>query len=452
MSDDWVLGIDLGTTYFKLGLFDRQGRLGGLGRVAVPTDAGEDGNRCELPVARFEALMRAAWMDACRAAGLDPASLDLQGMAYASQANSFVLLDAGDQALTPLILWPDRRAEAPAATIAAYNRRPDRVPQTGMGLPLEPAFAINKLDWCCREAPDVWQRTRYVMTISDYLVFRLTGHRAGDLGTAGLLGVVDPRAGDWWPAALHDLQLDRRMLTPLYPPGTLVGPTRDSATAAFGLPADVPVALGSLDHHMAATGLGVPWHAPVAVSLGTVLACLAVLPDYQPFQNGCCGRGFAGQGYTRLTFCENGGGKLERFWKQHAADHTLADLDAAAARIPFGCEGLRALPDASVGTDLSGFVGSDARHTPAHYFRALMESSADSLNALLQALGAPPALMLSGGGAHSAPWREIIRQITGCQIMTSACPEPACRGAAMAAAIAAGWFHAIDEAVAAWTP
>ena len=47
-----VLGIDLGTSFFKLGLFDRNGKLRGLGRVAVKTD-NIDGARCELPAERF---------------------------------------------------------------------------------------------------------------------------------------------------------------------------------------------------------------------------------------------------------------------------------------------------------------------------------------------------------------------------------------------------------------
>ena len=34
---------------------------------------------------------------------------DVEAVTFATQTNSFVLLDAGNQPLTPLILWPDRR-------------------------------------------------------------------------------------------------------------------------------------------------------------------------------------------------------------------------------------------------------------------------------------------------------------------------------------------------------
>ncbi len=47
-----VLGIDLGTSYFKFGVFDRSGELRGLTRIAVETNNG-DGLLCELPTQRF---------------------------------------------------------------------------------------------------------------------------------------------------------------------------------------------------------------------------------------------------------------------------------------------------------------------------------------------------------------------------------------------------------------
>jgi len=47
----FFLGIDLGTSYFKAGVFDETGRLAGLGRQRVNYVTGA-GNRCELPVRR----------------------------------------------------------------------------------------------------------------------------------------------------------------------------------------------------------------------------------------------------------------------------------------------------------------------------------------------------------------------------------------------------------------
>ena len=87
---DLVLGIDLGTSYFKLGLFDRRGDLCGLGRVAVSARRPDDG--CQLDADRFWSLLREGLEQALGDAKADAA--DIRAVSYASQANSFLLLDA----------------------------------------------------------------------------------------------------------------------------------------------------------------------------------------------------------------------------------------------------------------------------------------------------------------------------------------------------------------------
>jgi xylulokinase len=54
-----LLGIDLGTSYFKVGLFDETGQLRGLGRVAV-AKAEPQAGFCELAAAEFWRLLREA--------------------------------------------------------------------------------------------------------------------------------------------------------------------------------------------------------------------------------------------------------------------------------------------------------------------------------------------------------------------------------------------------------
>ena len=100
----YSLGIDLGTSYFKFGIYDENTNLKGLGRVAVEKDTG-NGNLCELPANRFIKLLKAGIDQACREAEISPAVIDSIG--YASQANSFILLDKNFEPLTPLIPCPD---------------------------------------------------------------------------------------------------------------------------------------------------------------------------------------------------------------------------------------------------------------------------------------------------------------------------------------------------------
>ncbi|MBQ3820042.1 MAG: hypothetical protein II809_01095, partial [Bacteroidales bacterium] len=101
------LGIDLGTSYFKAGVYDGEGRLCGLGRESVPKVSEDD--RCFLPVSGFWKAVAGAISQALSDAGIPASAID--AVSYSSQANSFVLLDRTGDPLTPLILWSDHRAK-----------------------------------------------------------------------------------------------------------------------------------------------------------------------------------------------------------------------------------------------------------------------------------------------------------------------------------------------------
>ena len=78
------LGIDLGTSYFKAGLFDINGILRGLGRKFVKKDT-EDGVKCELPVDYFWSLLHQCLAEAYQQAQAKPEDIRAR---IAASANS----------------------------------------------------------------------------------------------------------------------------------------------------------------------------------------------------------------------------------------------------------------------------------------------------------------------------------------------------------------------------
>jgi sugar (pentulose or hexulose) kinase len=88
-----IAGFDLGTTYFKVGLYDRMGIQRGLGRRLFEKDR-PDAHRCEVPVEGFQRLLKEALDDAVAAAGCELS--DIKGVSYAAQANTFLMLGRHD--------------------------------------------------------------------------------------------------------------------------------------------------------------------------------------------------------------------------------------------------------------------------------------------------------------------------------------------------------------------
>jgi xylulokinase len=439
---DLVLGIDLGTSYFKLGLFDRDGRMRGLARVAVPTRKND--TRHELPIDDFQHILKQAFADACNQAAAQPS--DVKAVSYASQANTFLLLDQNLLPITPLILWTDGRARPPAEPFQKLFTRDDFSAVTGLGM-IAPEFAAAKLLWFRQNQPEIFRRTHAVMTLSDYLVYLLTGRRTGDAATAALLGLWDLKNARWWDKAFEILNIPRSWFSTMLRPGTPVGRTLSHAADWLGLTPGTPLVAGSLDHHAAAIGAGIGRHADMSLSLGTVTACLHVQPNFTARPDCCTGPDVKPDCFFQLGFLSAGAADLENYRNEHAPNLSIEQLLHDAANILPGANGLRF-------SHQHGFAESPRLHaggsfTPAHYARAILESTAFAARRLIENILStpiPPRLLATGGGARSPLWLQIIADVLGCEVLAPDAEEPACRGAAILAAPAAGWFDSLDTA------
>jgi xylulokinase len=256
-----LLGIDLGTSYFKVGLFDAAGALKGLGRVAVETDRPAP-RRFEVPVPRFWMLLRRGLAEALDQAGAN--AREIAAVSYSSQTNSFVLLDRADSPLTPIVLWTDERAEPTAPDMVAFSRREEFARTVGFS-GWSGGFAAAKWRWFQENEAEIWARTDRALTLADYLTFALTGECVGDASTAAFLGLYDLAQRRWWLAALAACRVEAAQLASPLAPGTVAGRTVPRAMELLGLPAGVPFAVGGLDHHVAALGSGLGVKADVSI-------------------------------------------------------------------------------------------------------------------------------------------------------------------------------------------
>ncbi len=443
---DLVLGVDLGTSYFKLGLFDAQGRLCGLSRMAVTKDTG-DGTRAELPVDRFWRMLHEGLQQACNQA--NAACDGIKAVSYASQANSFILLDQAYQPLTPLVLWCDERARSHPAVEHLFDKE-QFLEQTGLGVPSHHQFCVAKILWFQQHHAALWSRARHLLTLSDYFTFCLTGETVGDMGTASLLGLLDIHRAEWLTSIvdLGSVALARPLR-----PGSLAGGVSRQGAALLGLPAGIPLVVGSLDHHMAGLGAGLDVIADMSESCGTVLACVRTTAAFHPFQDACTGVDFKPGRFFQLVFDGNGATGLEWYQQNHAAGFTLAELEQQASTVPIGSEGLLARPQACGYPGLDGFLHKKALHRHGHFYRALLESTAVSTKRLIDRFSlhaAPERVVATGGGVGSELWLQIKADLCGLEYVTSQGRAPAAMGAALLAAVAAGWFADLSGASRQW--
>jgi xylulokinase len=100
------------------------------------------------------------------------------------------------------------------------------------------------------------------------------------------------------------------------------------------------------------------------------------------------------------------------------------------------------------------FVGLTVRHTRAHLVRAVLEGVAfglrDSLDLIRGTGVAVDQVRASGGGTRSELWRQILADILGAEVVTLGTAEGAAYGAAVLAAVGAGWHGSVEDATDAW--
>jgi xylulokinase len=140
-----------------------------------------------------------------------------------------------------------------------------------------------------------------------------------------------------------------------------------------------------------------------------------------------------------------------------APDVAYDDLLAPAAEIPPTSEELFFLPyltgERTPYADplaRAAFVGLTVRHTRAHMTRAVLEGVAfglrDSMELVRTAgLGEIRQVRVSGGGARSSLWRQILADVLNTELATVNTTEGAAYGAALLAGVGAATWSSVEQ-------
>jgi len=243
-------------------------------------------------------------------------------------------------------------------------------------------------------------------------------------------------------------------------PGEIAGFLSTAAAAALGLPAGIPVGLGTGDNMAAALGIGAET-GELVVSLGTSGTVFAVSDRPTCDSAGeVCGFADATGRFLPLTCMLNCTRVVDTIATLLGIPRAAA-LDCAAVIDP-GAGGLLLLPyfegertpnlPTATGTIL-GLSAVSAR--PELLVRAAVDGVAAGLAYCVEALTAQgvsdQTLTLVGGGAAHPVWRQAVADATGLPVVVRGGGEHAARGAAIQAA-AAVLGERVESVARAWRP
>ncbi|MES2210241.1 MAG: xylulokinase [Chloroflexota bacterium] len=451
----FVVGIDASTTATKAVLIDDSGSVVGIATAEYGVDMPHP-LWSEQDPGHWWRAGQSALRDVLASTGTAGADVDAVGLT--GQMHGAVLLDGSGAVLRPAILWNDQRTAAECDAIRAAVGPERLIAITGNDAIT--GLTAPKLLWVRRHEPDIWAKVRHVLLPKDYLRLRLTGDFAMDKADGSGTLLFDLAARTWSPEVLAALDLDPSLFPPTHEGPEITGKVSATAAEATGLRVGTPVMAGGGDQAANAVGVGVVDAGTVALSLGTsgVVFATTTTPIHDPggrvhaFCHAVPGR------WHLMSVMLSAAGSLRWLRDVVAPEVSFGDLAASAGGVRAAADGLFFLPylsgERSPHPDplaRGAFVGLTLQHDRRHLTRAVLEGVAfglrDGLDLMLAAGMPPPGeIRASGGGLASSVWRQILADVLDTELVSPSTSEGAAFGAAVLAAVGAGWFPDVPSA------
>ena len=437
-----LIGLDVGTTSVKAGLFDAAGNQLSRFSERYTTHRGANGEVTQNPADWMALVGKALHSVSCE---LPKGAITAVGLT--SQVNTHVFVDHNLQPLLPAFTWQDTRCAGIASELDARVSVADKIAWWGAPLPIDASHVLARMEYVKRLHPDVWAKTSHVLAPKDYCIAKLSGEIVTDPMTA--FGVIDSQLQMIEPlVALVDGA--RRRLP------RIAGFTKSAGKIREGLPcAGMPMVVGAMDAWAGFLGAGANQDGDAVYLSGTseilglvsktkvptpgVIAfpeCAGLVIHAGPTQSGAASLDWASRLFNRPV--------VELLLLVAA----LAPETPAPAFLPH-LDGERApVWDTQ---SRGAFAGAMANMGAAEFTLGVLEGVAYSVRLLMQSLQnsaamRPEALLHAGGGASADIWCQIRADVLGMPVKRLRNLDAGVAGAAMLAGVGVGLFGSIEGA------
>jgi xylulokinase len=435
-----VIGIDLGTQSVKVVFYDFA-KNAIVANESAPLDLYQD----DTGVAEQQSQW---WLNALHdaVAQVDPdVRKTARAIAVSGQQHGFVAVDKSNEVLAPVKLWCDTSTAAECDEIMdAFGGRDASIEKVGN--PIVPGYTASKVRWLKHARPELYEQLDCILLPHDYLNLYLTGERCMETGDASGTGFLDVRKREWSPEMLQAVDAGRNLgecLPSLRTENEPVGHLRAEVAAELDLPAGIPVAIGGGDNMMGAIGTGNVRPGNVTMSLGTSGTVYAYADNPVVDPNG-----------NIAAFCSSTGGWLPLLCTMNCTVSTelmrdllgadIASFESQISKAGRGSDGVVTLPffngerTPNLPNAKGCIVGLDSHNTrPENLLRSAVEGATFALRFGIDELASlgvdAREIVVTGGGAKSNKWRQLVADICGVPVVVLDQDEGAAFGAALQA-------------------
>lgn len=456
----YLIGIDVGTSGTKSVLFDEKLNIVASDSKEYPLSQPNIGWAEQDPEdwsnAAFETIKNIVKKSKV-------SKEDIVAIGLAGQMHGLVMLDENNEVIRPAIIWADQRSGKECSEITELVGEKKLIDITAN--PALTGFTASKLLWVRNNEPENYKKCKKILLPKDYVRFRLSGDFATDVSDASGMQFLDIPNRDWSDEILKDLKIDKSILAKVYESPEVTGNLKKEVADELGLSPDLKIVAGAGDNAAAAVGTGVVTNGTAFTTIGTSGVVFAHTDELQIDHRGrvhtfCC----AVPGSWHIMGVTQGAG-LSLSWgrnniylgkSEEIKETTYDDINKDISEIPIGSEKLLYLPylmgERTPHLDPYArgvFFGLSNKHNKGNMMRAIMEGVSYSLNDcfnILRELNLDvDDMMMTGGGAKSPIWQQMLSDIYNCSVSTIKSDEGAALGAAILAGVGSGVFDSIEE-------
>lgn len=428
-----LMGIDVGTTSVKTAVFNEKLEMVSDSNIDYTLETRGD-------IVEFEA--ENYWNIVKKE--IDSLDLKVEGVSLDTQCETLILTDENGNPVRKAIVWLDNRATKEAEQIESHFGRKKVYEVTGQP-EITATWPACKLLWVKNNEPEIWEKTKKIFLLEDYLLYKLTGEFVTEKTLQSSTIYFDINGAVWWKEMLDFIDVGEDMLPKLCDSGKCVGEYNG-----------IKVVTGAMDQVAGAIGAGVIKKGIVSEMTGTTMVVFSPCDDVPAFVEDSiipCHYNYDGK-YCLLTWSPTAGMALKWFKNNFCEGYSFDDLNVLAEKVAPGCDGLTFLPYLCGSTmpkynpDARGsFTGLTPEHTRGHFARSIMEAVSYTLKENLDYLNlGATEIRAMGGGANSPLWCQMKADMTKKTLVTLENKETACLGSAILAGVGTGVFASVEEA------
>ncbi len=279
-----ILALDIGTTGFKLGLFDREAELIEMTNCFYPINA-YDGDKADSDPEGWWA----GFLDCHKR--MKSSLEDVEVMPMGVTTPGAMILDREGNPLTPAVLFMDRRSPKQAQEIRDKIGEERLLSETA-NLPVPGGCTASTILWWRDNAPEVYKNGHVFAHTNTFFGRRLTGKFGMDASTGSLTALFNttrPEKG-WNLEIVRELGIPEEKLPPFINSWEAVGTLKPEMAKKLNLKAGIPVLMGGNDVACADLSVGLSEQGKIVDILGTceILTTCLETPIVSPRHNIRC--------------------------------------------------------------------------------------------------------------------------------------------------------------------